>query len=321
MKDIMGRRSKLRVLFYTDPHHSDTAPMMRQETYRTDILNKEEQILKAAKKCDGVIIGGDIFHQKKADKVSHKLVNLVGEVYREFPQTFIFPGNHDFENNIDEVFGLRKSPLATLSLLPNVKILHEDFGKINQCVFIFGVGGGDDYMNQLETMSSNYFSKEGDHAQFHIGVFHASVANKKFPFDTIKPNRLVRFFNLMCLGHLHTYQEVTNKIVAPGSLSRGVLRLDESYDRKVGYAIIDIVSGEVQTKFVPIDVRPPDEVFKVNKREQKRLEETAVGNLLDFIHSLEVPRVMSATKLMEHIKDMSLEYDIERRALEILRSL
>lgn len=315
----MKRRGKLRLLYFTDPHNSDTPPLMRQDTYCTDIINKQLKILDEARGCDAVIIGGDIFHQKKADKVSHTLVNLIGEIYREFPKTFIVVGNHDFENHLNEVFGF-KTPLTTLGLLPNVFILHATIGMLDD-INIYGIGGGEDYMNSIGEMCAQYFKYHGDDVPFHIGVFHAPISDKKFPFEVIKPREVIRFFNAICLGHLHTYQKVTNEIIAPGSLSRGVLRLDESYDRDVGYALIDVIGEEIQARFVPINVRPADEVFKVNKREQKRLEEAAVGSLLDFIEKLDVPRIMNAEALIEHIGSMNLDFEIEQRAIRILRSL
>jgi DNA repair exonuclease SbcCD nuclease subunit len=310
----------MRILYYTDPHHSDTAPIMRQDTYRTDILNKEEQILKAAKKCDAVIIGGDIFHQRNPDKVSHKLVNMILEIYREFPMTIIVPGNHDFDTSIDDI--TYKSPFGALRFLDNVTVLHDHYVHIGDRIMVYGFGGGDFFSHDiLLQCCDNYYSSNSGSGFFHIGVLHASVARKKLPFETLTAAKVTRFFDLICLGHLHDYKDMTEVISAPGALSRGVLKLDESYDREVGYALIDIVGSQVQNQFVPLDVRPADEVFKINKREQRKLEETAVGNLLDFLHSLEVPRVMSAEKLMEHIKGMNLEYDVERRAIEILRSL
>ena len=45
----------MKILYFTDPHNSDTPPLMRTSTYCEDILEKQEQLVEPAKKCDLVI--------------------------------------------------------------------------------------------------------------------------------------------------------------------------------------------------------------------------------------------------------------------------
>ncbi|MCK4497505.1 MAG: metallophosphoesterase family protein, partial [Candidatus Aenigmarchaeota archaeon] len=212
----------MKILFFTDAHNSDTSPLMRTASYCEDILKKQEQLVEPAKRCDLVICGGDVFHQKKTHKVSYYLVNRIMEIYREFPRLYIVPGNHD----IDTVMDWSDRPLGTLGKLPNIHVFHEEivhFGGCNLWCF----GGGEFF--SLDSLKLFVEKNEPAHVGTNIAVLHAAVAEKvgRYKFPIISPTVLDshNVFDLFLLGHLHDYQVQHAKMVAPGALSRGVLNI------------------------------------------------------------------------------------------------
>ena len=180
---------KTKVLYFTDPHNSDQPPRMRREGYREQILKKQELIIPVAKKVEMTIIGGDIFHQKKVYKISHKLVNQIMEIYREYGMTYIVPGNHDFDMSPAE---LKDNPLAIIAKLPNVRMLHGVAFKGVYGMDIFFKGLGDfEEEKSLVTMLKEWEADRTERSKNHscllynIAVVHDSVAFKPQRFPTI----------------------------------------------------------------------------------------------------------------------------------------
>lgn len=311
----------MKLLFYADPHNCDTPPRRRKPTYAQDILDKQAQLIPIARECDLVICGGDVFHQKKPSRVSYELVLSLMEIYREFGVMYIVPGNHDFELNIDEVWS--KSPIKLFEYLPNVEIVHSRTLVFDE--FVMQVFGGGDYYDHTTLLSAvdkfNKFYVEKHKGL--LGVFHASVTHEQLPYDIIPASRLLNTYDALCLGHIHDVQLVNQEIIAPGALSRGVLRLDESLERKVGCAVFEMGgSGVVNSEFRMLDVKAPSEAFFMHTKLAEKEIASASAKLIEFIDSMDVPKAMSEEDLIEYIENMEgIDYTVKQHALRLLRSL
>jgi DNA repair exonuclease SbcCD nuclease subunit len=287
---------------------------MRTESYCEDILKKQEQLIAPAKECDLVICGGDVYHQKKAHKISHALVNKLMEIYREFPRLYIVPGNHD----IDTVMDWGDRPLGTLEKLPKVLVLHEGivhFGGAN-----FWCYGGGEFFD-LDSLKDFVVKNKAPHVGTEIGVFHAAIAEKEYKFPTIHPGWLEPNFDLFLLGHLHDYQAQHGKIVAPGALSRGVLNIDQSLERKVCYAVIEIVGESIKTMLHSLRVKSVDEIFKMEEKKDNVHQQKAIESFVSYIEKLKIPKGMSREQLLVFIDKQDVSEPVKREAKRILEGL
>jgi len=307
----------MKILYFTDPHNSDTPPLMRTSTYCEDILEKQEQLIEPAKKCDLVICGGDVLHQKKTEKISYYLFNRLAEIYREFPRLLIVPGNHDFDKRIEE---LKYNPLGALCKLPKVRVMHDWIGHF-EGVNLWCFGGGEFF--SLGSLEEFVEKNVAPHAGVDIGVFHAAVAEKKknYKFLTLPPEMLDSYFELLLLGHLHDYQANHGKIVAPGALSRGVLKIDQALERKVCYAIVEVVGAEVKAMLYELDVKPVDEIFKMEEKKDTVRQQEAIDDFVGFIEKLTIPKGMSKEELRIFIEKQDVPERVKQEAVIILGEL
>jgi len=316
------------ILFFTDPHNSDTPPRRRKEGYREQILAKQEFLIESAQKADIVIIGGDIFHQKKPHKISYFLMNRLLEIYREYGLTYIVPGNHDFDMNPAEI---KDNPLGVLGKLPNVKIIHGGWvnGIYGMDILFKGLGDfeGAKPLNELlrawqEDQTS--IQKDRSTTPYNVAVIHDSVTTEKYPYETVFFDDIEKYADLFFFGHLHTWQELGGKIVAPGALSRGVLDKD-SMDRNVGFAWVSVDTDERRhvIKGYKIPVKPPEEVFKVEEYTTEKRLETIVEGFIQNLNqmSAEGLEALDVDRAIALIEGFEIDEGVKKKAVDILRSL
>ena len=307
------------ILFFTDPHNSDTPPRMRRERYREQILYKQEMLIEPAKKADIVIIGGDIFHQKKPHKISYYLVNRLLEIYREYGETYIVPGNHDFDMRPEEI---SDNPLGVLGKLPNIKLMHGALENVRGMDIFFKGLGDFEGTSALSAELSVWYDCPSDN--YRVAVIHDSVATKKYPFEIQAFESIEKYADLFFFGHLHTWQELGGKIVAPGALSRGTLEKD-SIDRTVNYAWVSVDTEERRhvIKGYPLPVKSAEEVFRVEDYAAKKSLEQSVENFIERLKTYSNPEFITldidaAIKLIEGFK---IDEKVKKKAIDILRSL
>lgn len=321
----------MKILFFTDPHNSDTPPRSRKEGYREEILAKQNALIVPAKGCDLVICGGDVFHQKDTGKISHRLVNNIADIYRTFPSLIIVPGNHDFDKQMEE---LSYNPMRSLERLPNVTVYdkHRDSlisdktgipGKMGRIQIDFW-GGGE--FRSLDRMVNFLSQPVLEDAILRVAVLHASVAyRKKFKFEVIPFGKVAKFADVFLLGHLHDYQTVHphGPIVAPGALSRGVLDRQEDLYRKVGYAVVELglEAATVDATFIPLDVKSPDDVFKMDAKAQEVKEIAIVQSFVEYIQDLKIPEALTREQLIAHVKKLDISKEVKEKSIKVLEEL
>jgi len=301
------------MLFFSDPHNADLPPRMRTSSYCEDILVKQEALIEPAKKCDFVICGGDVFHSKQTKHISYKLTNRLMEIYREFPRLYICPGNHDVEDRWD----WSDRPLGTLEKVPKVYVKHKEIVSIGG-VNLWFFGGGEFFnFDNLEDFVNRNVS---EHRGLDVGVFHASIADKNYPFVTRTCSEILQHsIDFLLLGHLHDFQMNTKSVCAPGGLSRGILKLDESLERKVFYAIIEVEEGEVVNNMLyELPVKSIEEAFKLEEKISQENREEAINSFVEYIEGLKLPSGVTKEQLIEEIKKMDIEEGIKNNAVRIL---
>jgi len=316
-----------RILFMTDPHNSDTPPLRRTKSYREDILAKQEFIIPYAKKCDFTVIGGDVYHQKNPDRISHYLVNRLAEIYREYGQLIIVPGNHDIDNSVEE---LKYNPLATLAKLSNVCLrlgCSSVVGGIN--FFWWGLGEFWDKAKMFEELTHWQAERDKDTGSYvlpSIAVMHSLITTKKYPFETIPFKEVEPFADFFMFGHLHNFQAIDPHFVAPGALSRSVLKIDSSVNRSVGFVIVTVpITGNtapITVEPVRVPVKKPEEAFDVDKKIVEQEMELQLGQFAEIIKDFELEKnPTNKESLIERIKSMDIDDVVKRHAIELIEEV
>lgn len=312
----------MKILFFTDPHNSDKAPEMRKETYTEDIVKKQEQLVSLAKDYDAVICGGDIFHSKKEEKISYKLCNRLLEIYREFPNLYIVVGNHDLGGN-EQLFNER--PIGLFGKLPNCKLYLEGFDILDDSVILSFLGGGEFFSREDIISKLKKMSKEVSDIRLpSIATVHASIANLAmfdYPFEIIPFKDVNKYFTLFLIGHLHDYQICTNRIACPGSLSRGVLKLDQTLDRKIGFISVDVSDEGISTERRYLSVKPAEDIFRISKRIEEKMSDEEISSFSDLVALMELPKTLNSNQLIRFIFDMDIDDAVKLRAKEILERI
>jgi DNA repair exonuclease SbcCD nuclease subunit len=319
----------MKILYYTDPHNSDTPPRMRKRGYRDEILLKQIQLIETAKKCDIVICGGDVFHQKNPANISYALVNEISEIYREYGKMIIVPGNHDVGSAVSASLWTRK-PLNLIANLPNVEIKHKTHEALRSfhldktwSIACYGLADAWEPLEEVETWLRSLRKVEG--CTRRIAVIHAAIAKKKYMFPTIQMTQTITSCaDIFLLGHMHDYQHIHGKIVAPGALSRGVFKMDDKYDRDVQAVVVEINDDDGQNvhyHLIKLTVKDADEVFKVEDKEKELNEKKAVGDFLQFIDDFKVPKKLSSERVTELILKSSADDNTKELALDILKEI
>lgn len=319
----------MKILFFSDPHNSDTPPRMRKSGYRDEILLKQTQLISIAKKCDLVICGGDVFHQKNPDNISHRLVNELAEIYREYGKMIIVPGNHDVGGAVSESLW-NYMPLNHLGNLPNVEIRHKSHETLQSfhkdktwSLACYGLADAWEPLGEVENWLRSLGQIEGRTRC--IVVVHAALAKKDYMFPTIKmTQKITSCADIFLLGHMHDYQKIHGKIVAPGALSRGVLKMDDSYDRPVQVVVVEVHDDDgkdVSYHTIKLDVKPADEVFRHEEKDREHREKRAVGDLLSFIDEFEIPRKLDNEHVEDLIRKSPADAETKKTALRILQEI
>lgn len=316
-----------RILFFTDPHNSDTPPLRRTKSYREDILAKQEFIIPYAKKCDFTIIGGDVYHQKNPDRISHYLVNRIAEIYREYGQLFIVPGNHDIDNAVEE---LKYNPLATLAKLPNINLrlnCESVVGGIN--FFWWGLGEFYEKKKMFECLTHWQAERDKDTGSYvlpSIAVMHSLITTKKYPYETILFKEVEPFADFFMLGHLHVFQAIDPHFVAPGALSRSVLKIDEGINRSVGFVIVTVpITGNtapITIEPVRVPMKKSEEAFDVDKKVVEQETELQLGQFAEIIKDFVLEKnPTNKETLIERIKTMDIDEEVKKAAITVIEEV
>lgn len=290
----------IRLLWRTDVHLSDVAPVSRKDDWAETVFGKLTQIGLVARKLqvDAVLDGGDFFHVKSPGRNSHALVRRVADLHKTYPcPTYGNVGNHDC------VYGdmsyLDQQPLGVLfsaGVFQRCYDNHEAvFERDGLKVRVVGVPyHGTSYdMERFRSIQR----KDEDFLLCMAHVLASPTGGTMFEGeDIVKYSDLEGLApDLYMFGHWHKDQGVTDlgfrqQVINIGSLTRGSLSQDD-LERKPGVALIELVKGQRPViKVLRLRTAPSDEVFDLEAKVRAEKRTTTVDT---FVESIKTKLILS----------------------------
>jgi DNA repair exonuclease SbcCD nuclease subunit len=304
----------MRITYFTDPHITETPPRRRKDSYYSEVLAKLEKVCEYSRKTDMTICGGDIFHSKNTKHISFGMVNRLLDIFREMPDLVIVVGNHDLDGSLNFV----GRPIETLGKLPNVTVVGKRLLEYDE--FRLACIGGGELFPESEILETLTEWNKPD--KYNVAVLHAPVCAVplELPFPTIALKTLAKQARLFLLGHLHNYQFCNNRLVAPGSLTRGTLLMDDVLGRSVNIGDIELnKEGVTKAKLIEIPVLPVDEVFKMEEKQVELDGEKEVMSFAQEIEQIGIPKGLDKEELLSQIRSLDgIDSRVRDKAIQIL---
>lgn len=279
----------MRALLVGDQHVADRPPSARTDSYKDDILDKMRWIVNHANKedVDHLVFLGDMFHIKRPDRNSYRMVQEVAGVLSEAAMpVHLVSGNHDQSN--DRVDSISSQPLGTLLLMENVHLLDG----YSDDATMFGIPYLD---TESPELLQPYLEEYGNDV---LICTHQSIfPEKEAPIyeyqsaenwaDTFKAPAVA-------YGHIHSrmkagaFFEIGGTwFCNNGSISRGSLH-EETINRKLAVTIYDSESEGNPFTSVPIPYRPAEEVFLLEEVALQKERDSKVDRFLESLGSSEL---------------------------------
>ena len=309
----------MNLLQVNDPHLADSPPKYRKETYMEDILVKMEEISGIVRdtKTDVVIIVGDLFHTKAANRVSHRLVQEVMRILSSYGvDVFITPGNHDLSSgNLESI---KKQPLGVVGKCPNVHVIVGNL-TIQGVKFVFVPGTADVLGGLCEKVLLDTYDP-GD-----VLVFHGSLEKKPAIYPHILPTSpaLMNRYNVVLYGHIHDYHGVytigKTTFCNVGAISRGSLKESDMGRRPKVLSVRLSDSGVFSSsqEIVLQSAKAPVEVFKVVEAFRDKSKADGIDAFVKAMESSELAFV-DITSIVASVKESDMEPAVKQEIISIL---
>jgi DNA repair exonuclease SbcCD nuclease subunit len=315
-----------KLLLINDVHLADRAPSLRTDDYAEDVLTKLQLAVEIGKMrgCEAVIQAGDIFHIKRPDRTSHKLVQRTADVLTSAGlPVYIVPGNHDLSH--DRLETIPSQPIGTLAKAEGIELLIGPHPTLP----VYGLPYQANW-ERLPDLLKDYgqWADERhlkDMSWIPLLVTHAPIfpPGQEPPYDFIAAED---WANLMlvgdCLyGHIHDSHGVYRTKVPTvtfcnmGALSRGSLH-EATLRRKPTIAVWD--SEVVGERFTLVEVphRPAEEVFRLDIKEAQEERQSRVSEFLE-----EVGQVTLDNLTVEEVVAHAERLNLDQLVLQELRSV
>lgn len=324
----------VKLLTIGDVHICDHAPGKRRDGYKERILAKLNECVKIAKEnsVTHVLFLGDIFHLKAANRVSHRLVQDVGEVLRSFEvPVYILVGNHDITDGSLET--LDKQPLGVLRFISNVSLLETDPVNLDDDISIYPVPG-------VTGITIDDYAISGSNKRDIMAV-HQSIVP-----DINKENELLRDIlfdaksvaektniNLVLYGHQHrcdgvykiTRDDGTSAVFSNlGSICRLTINDDDIY-KQPSILLLDFAADENRTVTPTVikltEVVDPEEAYRLEehleeKEHSKDIEEAIKKLKNSKISIFSIESVISDVEMRQDI-----DGEVKNTALKLLEEV
>lgn len=277
----------IRFIVLNDLHIADNPPLGRVEGYCDQIMDKLHGIAEFCRQAEvqTVFLSGDIFHVKRPDRTSHRLVQRLidmfgGEFRAAGTRVCAIAGNHDLSEQ--GLFSLEKQPLGVLAKAGAIELLDDEYG--------LRLTGSASNQVKMHVFARPYSSMETDPEYYRLSDFeleatehndytmmlaHGSllpVGDSRHPNQPVLNIDKIDFggpVDMLFSGHLHEclglHDMPQGGVFANlGSLTR-VARsadmLDPDFERCFLMVTIPDV-GDVKFDPIPIpNMLPPEEVF------------------------------------------------------------
>lgn len=203
-----------KILVFQDSHIADRPPLGRVEGYRDQIGVKLVEIGQIARQVQAdVVIGvGDTFHVKRPNFVSHYLVGMLQDAFRDYPcDVWLVPGNHDLGTATDEE-GLMRQPISNLVggnvyMAGATKVI-----KLPDTVILFRPYSAERDCDPAYYKLTDDELTVAEHMPYVIMMAHGSVlppgADRPYPYVKLEDIDLTGI-GILCCGHIHEDLGVT----------------------------------------------------------------------------------------------------------------
>jgi len=320
----------IKLLVIGDVHIADHSPGRRVEGYKQHILDKLYECVDIAKErgVTHVLFLGDIFHIKKAHRVTHRVVHDMAELFEAFElPVYVLVGNHDIDDySLDS---LPKQPLGILDYVPNVTLLIHDRLELDDDVHVYPIPG-------TSGVTLDDFNITGTNKR-DILVVHQSIVpdigkEREDLHDIFLDAALVAErtdINIILYGHQHRSDgmyKITRDNGVPaifsnlGSICR--LTIDDNDVYKVPSVLLLSIDADEGRTITPeiiklSSVLPASEAYKLEEHLEQK-EHSA--DIEETIRKLENVKV-STHSIEGVVKDVETRADIDAPVKEVALGL
>lgn len=313
---------------FSDLHISSINPTSRKGNYEEDILQKLEQIKKIGRenKVDFFICAGDIFNLKSPIRNSHELVGKLINSFKSYPAPiYATEGNHDLRNDSYETF--EEQPIYVLYASESLIQIRNIEKVINGIkINIRSIP----FSEEIDLDSIEKAKKDFD---ISIMVLHLYTSpeggllykSKIYSYEELSKTE----DDIYILGHYHIDQgiksiSINNKnmiFVNIGAISRGSLS-EDNINRIPKIALFQVnkidQKVEISYKTIPLDVKPPEEVFDFTAYEKEKKEKKEIN---DFISKLKTDILDSdSDHIMTELKNLNIEKKVFDKVIDFIQN-
>lgn len=338
----------MKILLTSDIHLSDKSPSMCTESYLDDLF---DLLRECSRQClirdaRAFVIAGDLFDNKIPFRNSHKLVQMLISILKDFPcEVYIVPGNHDETGDkVQSVFTTQ--PLGIVYRSDAAKLLMEwndsppseysEFGG-SEALPIFGVPwlAEWDYKDKEEVRDQAVQNAlvaltedEGNEDPLLV-VTHAPFfpPGQESPYENYPVNKFAKFVRnavehsrkvSVFYGHIHDYHgsymsDNGITFANSGALSRGSLS-EYNLKRPIRLAEWDSNTGEFD--IFEINHKPAEEVFLLEKAAEIKKSQLEADSFLENVGTTVLEK--SST---ENVINIAREKNIHPRVVKVIEKL
>ncbi len=310
----------MKLMYFTDPHFASQGPISRKDDYMATVFNKLTEIRELMKKerCTALLVSGDWFHLKAANKTTYALVNSLVDYFKSL-NTYIVGiyGDHDVPDRLES--SVDNQPLGALVRGADIKLLSKgQVFDLGNGVFITGAPKTLDYESDI----SNYVPESAG-SSVHIHMVHGDLYPNRPVYDPWTPYSALSESpaHITLRGHIHRNDGVVQvgktKIVGIGSLTRGTFNTD-SINRRPSVAVITTETKDV--KVIELKSAPKSEdIFDFEKREKEDKAEDAILALGQLIRSESQGIELNGPESIRHaVRTASIDEKVKSTALDLL---
>jgi DNA repair exonuclease SbcCD nuclease subunit len=263
---------------------------------------------------------GDLYNLKNPSRNSHALNRELIELFKKFKcPVYAIPGNHDL--TADDLDTITAQPISVLFASGAVKNLrHEIIEKKGMKVSLVGIP----FTKHFDLDKTKIPPKDDAVAQ--VCVMHLYAGPRA---GNLFKERLYGYEELSVLGsdvyvigHYHEDQGIEwidkKCFINLGSISRGSLT-EERLDHKPKFGLIKITETEITAESIPIVIRPPEEVFDLEKRDEEIKQGLDIQKFVEHLAAEVNSSGVQKTTVEDHLKKMDLEKEVVDMVLSLIQ--
>ena len=311
----------VKLLVIGDVHICDNSPGRRNSGYRQAMMDKLEECLEIAKdrSVTHVLFLGDIFHNKAANKVSHRLVQEVGGLLSRFKvPVYILVGNHDItDGSLDTLI---KQPLGVLRFVSNVTLLETLPVALDDDIDIYPLAGTSPFtMDDFQVTGTNKRDILAVHQSIAPDILSENEVLRDIFHDASSVVEMTNI-NIILYGHIHRSDGMYAKVRKDGtkavfsnlgSICRLTINDDDVY-KKPEVLVLEFLPDEdrtVNTEIVRLQrVTPPEEAYKLEEHLVEKEHSKSIEEIIKKLKETEI----SSNSIDSVITDVETRKDIDQ---------